>query len=122
MLTETFIFLNFTYNGGGFDDVHHLLQSLQVWMIMSKLSLLVIQMASSLFERKNFYLKLLYYDFIQEAFNQTLYLYNEAFRVDHPNPLGSVFSGYSLFGHGHHEEVGNAQSCLVGEKNRTCLH
>lgn len=37
-----------TYDCGGFDGVHHLLQGLQVRMLMSKLQLLVIQIASSL--------------------------------------------------------------------------
>lgn len=99
---DVFLFFYFTYNGGGFDDVHHLLQSLQVRMLMSKLSLLVVQMASSLYTIK----PLFSYSkppSLEPTGNQTLYLYNEAFWIDHPNPLGSLFSAHSLFGHGHHE-------------------
>lgn len=38
-----------TYNGSGFDGVHHLFQGLQVRMLMGKLLLLVVKMASSLY-------------------------------------------------------------------------
>lgn len=41
-----------TYDGGGFDGLHHLLQRLQVRMVVCKLHLLVVQMASALDVRK----------------------------------------------------------------------
>lgn len=37
-----------TYDRGGFDGVHHLLQGLHMWVIVSKLLFLVVKMASSL--------------------------------------------------------------------------
>lgn len=43
-----------TYDRGGFDGLHHLLQRLQMRMVMSKLCLLVIHVASSLQKQNSF--------------------------------------------------------------------
>lgn len=45
-----------TYDRGGFHDVHHLLQRLYVRVLVSKLLLLVVEMASSLNVCKNVFL------------------------------------------------------------------
>lgn len=116
-----------TYDCGGFYGVDHLLQGLQVRVLVSKLLLLVVKVASSLnlwkkmyfFPPQNstwFYVKYMGISVKTEPVRHTRYLHNETFWVHHPDSLGSLLFSQPLFGHGHYKQVSNTQSSLPKKK------